>query len=136
MNREIAVGLLDQLHEAQNDFYSGSSGAGLERLLAPDVAWSVPGDNRITGTYRGLEEVLNYFRLRRDLTDRTLQMTRRDILVGEGDRLAALTDGAATIRGVEHCWSTVGLYLVEDHQIATCWLLALDQSAFDAIWAA
>jgi hypothetical protein len=97
--------------------------------------WTVPGDNRIAGTYRGLEDVLGYFRRRRDLADRTFQMNRRDVLVGDGDRIATLTDGFATIRNVNHRWSTVGLYDVIDQHITGCWLLPLDQHAFDAIWA-
>jgi ketosteroid isomerase-like protein len=134
MNRGTAIGLLDRLQATQNDLYAGGSDAGLQQLLAPNITWTVPGDNRIAGTYRGLEQVLDYFRRRRDLADRTFQVKRRDILVGDGDRLAALTDGLATIGGVEHRWSTVGLYDVVDRQIARCWLLPLDQSAFDAIW--
>jgi len=63
-------------------------------------------------------------------------MRRRDVLVGDGDRIAALTDGFATIRGVEHQWSTVGLYEIAGQQLAACWLLPLDQHAFDAVWAA
>jgi hypothetical protein len=31
----------------------------------------------------------------------TFRMHRRDVLAGEGDRIAALTDGAATIAGRE-----------------------------------
>jgi hypothetical protein len=96
--------------------------------------WTVPGNNRIAGSYRGLE-VLDYFRRRRDLAEETLQLTRRDVLVGDGTRIAALTDGFATIRAVDHRWSTVGLYDIPDHQITACWLLPLDQRAFDAIWA-
>jgi len=134
MNRETAVELLDRLHQAQNEFYAGGSGAALERLLAPDITWTVPGDNRIAGNYRGLEEVFDYFRLRRDLADHTFQMERRDVLVGDGDRVVALTDGVATIRGIDHRWSTVGLYDVIGRQIAACWLLPLDSGAFDAIW--
>jgi ketosteroid isomerase-like protein len=134
MNRNEAVALLDRLHTAQNEFYAGGSGAALEQLLAPSITWTVPGDNRIAGTYRGLEEVLDYFRRRRDLADRTFQVRRRDVLVGDGDRVAALADGFATIRGVDHQWSTVGLYDVLDRQITACWLLPLDQLAFDAIW--
>jgi uncharacterized protein len=136
MNRVTAINLLDRLHKAQNEFYAGGSGAALEQILAPTITWTVPGDNLIAGNYRGLEEVLGYFRRRRDLADRTFQMKRRDVLVGDGDRLAALTDGFATIRGVDHHWSTVGLYDVLDRQIAACWLLPLDQRAFDAIWSA
>ena len=136
MKRETAVRLLDRLHEAQNEFYAGGAGEGLDRVLAPDITWIVPGENRIAGTYRGLTQVLEYFRLRRELADRTFRVTRRDILVGDGNRLAALTDGTATIDGARHHWSTVGLYEVRDERIASCRLLALDQTAFDAIWGA
>jgi ketosteroid isomerase-like protein len=136
MNREVAIGLLDRLHTAQNELYAGGSGAALLQLLAPSITWTVPGDNAIAGTYRGLEDVLDYFRRRRDLAGGTFQMRRRDVLVGDGDRIAALTDGFATIAGVDHRWSTVGLYEVADQRIAACWLLSLDQRAFDAIWSA
>jgi ketosteroid isomerase-like protein len=134
MNRDAAIGLVDRLHRAQNEFYAGGSGSALEQLLASNITWTVPGDNRIAGTYRGLEEVLDYFRLRRHLADQTFQMKRRDVLVGDGDRLAVLTDGSAAIRNVDHCWSTVGLYEVVDQRIAACWLLPLDERAFDEIW--
>ena len=135
MNRDEAVDLLDRLHAAQNDFYAGGSSDELERLLAPEIVWTVPGDNAIAGTYRGIEEVLAYFRRRRDLADRTFRMQRLDVLAGEGARVAALTDGVATIAGEERRWSTVGLYDLAGGRIAACWLLALDQAAFDAIWA-
>jgi hypothetical protein len=134
MTREAAIGVLDRLHKAQNEFYAGGSSDALEQLLAREITWTVPGENRIAGSYRGLEEVLGYFRLRRDLANRTFQMRRQDVLVGDGDRIAALTDGSATIGGEDHRWSTVGLYDVVDRGIGACWLLPLDQRAFDRIW--
>ncbi len=85
--------------------------------------------------YRGLDGVFQYFARRRDLATGTFRMHRRDVLSGEGNRIAALTDGTATINGRKHEWSTVGLYEIDDHGlIAGCWPLALDQAAFDAIW--
>ena len=134
MNRDRAIALLDRLHEAQNAFYGGGSGAPLEDLLGCTVVWTVPGASPIAGTYRGVDAVFGYFRRRRDLADRTFLMHRRDVLVGEGRRIAALTDGSAMIAGVEHRWSTVGLYDVTEWQVRACWLLPLDQAAFDAIW--
>jgi len=134
MNRDAAIGLLDRLHEAQNGFYAGRCRDGLEHLLTADITWTVPGDSPIAGTYRGLDDVFGYFERRRDLANGTFRMERRDVLVGDGDRIAALTDGVATIGGAEHRWSTVGLYDVTDGRIAACWLLPLDQRAFDAIW--
>ena len=134
MDRDGAVALLDELHAAQNEFYGGGSDGLLRDLLIPEVAWTVPGDNSIAGAYHGIESVLDYFRRRRELAAGTFRMTCRDVLVGEGERLAALTDGAATIDGVQREWGTVGLYEVLDGRIAACWLLPLNSSEFDAIW--
>lgn len=135
MDRDAAVELLDRLHEAQNAFYGGGDAGPLERILVPDVVWTVPGDNAIAGAYRGREEVFAYFRRRRDIARGSFRMIRRDVLTGEGSRVAALTDGVATIGGTERTWSTVGLYDVDGGRIAACWLLPLDPDAFDAIWA-
>jgi hypothetical protein len=135
VKRGAAIDLLDRLHLAQNEFYSGGSGSSFAQILVPGITWTIPGNNAIAGTYHGLEVVLDYFRRRRDLSDRTFQLHRRDVLVGEGDRIAALVDGLATIDNVDHRWSTVGLYDVVDQRITACWLLPLDQRGFDTIWA-
>src|SRR5215211_1700024 len=74
MERDRAIEILERLHSAQNKFYAGGSGAMLKQLLTADISWTVPGNNRIAGTYRGLEEVFAYFRRRRDLADQTFQM--------------------------------------------------------------
>ena len=61
-------------------------------------------------------------------------MRASEILVGEGDHVAALTEGRATLGGVERHWWTVGLYRIRDGLIAACWLLPLDIDEFDRIW--
>jgi hypothetical protein len=35
MNRDTAIGLLDRLHKAQNEFYAGGSGAALQNRPDP-----------------------------------------------------------------------------------------------------
>ena len=135
MNRDTVIDLLDRLHKAQNEFYAGGSDAQLRRLITPDVVWTIPGSSPIAGTYHGIDEVFAYFARRRDLASGTFRMHRRDVLVGETRRVCALTDGTATLGGREHQWSTVGLYeITDDNRICACWLLALDQRAFDAVW--
>jgi len=94
----------------------------------------MPKSNTIAGDYRGVDEVMAYFARRRELAARTFRMHPGDLLTGDGDRVAVLTDGTATIGGVERRWSTVGLYRLRDGRVAACWLLALDQEAFDVIW--
>ncbi len=135
MDRDRAIALLDELHEAQNEFYAGDDGAPLRRLLTPDIAWTVPGESSIAGSYHGIDAVFDYFRRRRELAEGTFRMHRRDILVGDGDRLAALTDGTATIGGEQRHWSTVGVYdTVDERRISACRLLPFDQREFDSIW--
>jgi hypothetical protein len=44
-------------------------------------------------------------------------MHSRDVLVGDGPDIAALTDGKAIVRGQERRWSAVGLYPIRDGRI-------------------
>jgi uncharacterized protein len=134
MERSAALRLLADLHTAQNAFYAGGDDTELRLLLSPEVVWTVPGRNAIAGVHRGPLEVLLYFARRRDIASRTFQMHRRDVLVGDGDEIAALTDGEAVVGGRQRRWSTVGLYEVCDRRITRCWLLPLDPAEFDDIW--
>jgi SnoaL-like domain len=93
MNRADAVALLRRLHDAQAALYAGGEEAPVRALLTDDVHWHVPGRNAIAGDYHGIHAVLAYFRRRRDLADRTFRIHPVDVLVGDGDRIAALVDG-------------------------------------------
>lgn len=93
------------------------------------------GENAIAGDYSGIDAVLEYMARRRDLADRTFRMHPGEVLTGDGDHVAVLTDGTAVVSGVERRWSTVGLYRLSIERIAACWLLPLDPVAFDEIWA-
>jgi uncharacterized protein len=122
------------LHRAQNEFYAGGSDGALRQVLAPNVSWLIPGRNPIAGSYNGLSEVLDYFGGRRQLAAETFQLRRLDVLTGDGDRIAALTDGSAELVGERQDWSTVGLYEVAARRASACWLLPLDPAIFDTIW--
>jgi catechol 2,3-dioxygenase-like lactoylglutathione lyase family enzyme/ketosteroid isomerase-like protein len=136
MDRVAAEALLDRLHRAQNAMYADGEVAPVRSLLTRDVEWTVPGANAISGRYRGIDEVLSYFRRWRGLANATLRLYPKELLVGAGEHVGALTDGSAIIGGVAHRWSTVGLYRVRDGRIAACRLLPLDQTAFDRVWTA
>jgi ketosteroid isomerase-like protein len=134
VDREEALELVARLHGAQNSFYSGAGEGELRTLLAPDITWHVPGRNLIAGTYRGHDEVIGYFTRRRGLAASTFQITRRDVLTGEGNMIAVLADGAATLAGTARRWSTVGLYRIAAGRVAECWLMPTDPGLFDQIW--
>jgi ketosteroid isomerase-like protein len=135
MDRATAEEVLASLHAAQGEFYAGGGDAALRDVLSEDIEWHVPGENAIAGDYHGLEAVFAYFTRRRDFAGRTFRMHPRDVLTGDGDNVAVLTDGTATIGGAERHWSTVGLYRIARGRVTACWLLPLDPAGFDAIWA-
>lgn len=134
MDRTDAGALLARLHEAQNRLYQGGGPSELHEILAADIAWHVPGANAIAGDYQGYDEVIAYMLRRRELAKGTMRMRARELLVGDKDHVASRTDGTATIGGIEHRWSTVGLYRITPSRILECWLLPLDAAAFDAVW--
>jgi ketosteroid isomerase-like protein len=78
MKRDLALTLLDRLHDAQTAFHSGGSADELRAQLDERVVWRVPGDNAIAGTYSGIDEVLAYFERRRELAAGTFRMERRE----------------------------------------------------------
>ena len=133
MDRPEALALIDRLHAALGGFYAGGDSEPVRALLSEEVEWHVPGRSAIAGDYHGVDAVLDYFAQRRDLAQRTLRMHPGETLIG-GEHIAVLTDGTATIGGVEHRWSTLGLYRIRGARIAACWLLPLDPVAFDAVW--
>ena len=132
--RDRAIAVLRHLHAAQTELYSGGDDSAVRAVLTDDIEWHVPGDNAIAGDYHGIDEVLDYFARRRDLAAGTLRLHPGEVLTGDGNHVAALTDGTATIDGREHRWSTVGLYRLRGHSVCACWLLPLDPAAFDAVW--
>ncbi len=135
MQRSTAIERLQRLHDVQGAFYAGGPEEPLRALLAEDVTWHVPGENAIAGTYAGREQVMAYFARRRDLARRTLRLHPGEVLTGDGDHVAVLTDGTAVVDGREARWSTVGLYRFDGDRVSACWLLPLDPAAFDAVWA-
>jgi hypothetical protein len=84
--------------------------------------------------YIGVAEVLDYMERRRRLAACTLRLVRRDVLVGRGQRIAAVTDVVALRSDKVHTWGTAGLYEVADGRIRRCWMLPLDAADSDAIW--
>jgi ketosteroid isomerase-like protein len=136
VKRDEAAELLRRLHEAQGTLYAGGPPDAVRALLTDDVVWSVPGQNAIAGVYEGSDATMKYFARRRDLASRTFKMHPGDVLVGDGPRVAVLTEGTAVIDGQERRWSTVGLYEFRDGRVSACWLLPLNPQEFDAIWSA
>lgn len=105
----------------------------LAEVFAEDVVWHVPGKNAIAGDYRGIEEVTQYVRRRRELAGGTLQITVHDMLANH-DYGLVVASGRATRGGKAYAWRAHGLYRFRNGRIAECWVLPENQYEFDRIW--
>jgi ribosomal-protein-alanine N-acetyltransferase len=131
-----AAQVVNAFYIIQRRFYAGEPvEEELAECLTADVGWHVPGRNLIAGDYRGRDEVLAYFRRRRDLADRSFVVTPRGTLAN-ATRVVHLADGEAVLGGETRRWRTVGIFEVAQRRIGECWLVPFDQYAFDEIWAA
>jgi [ribosomal protein S5]-alanine N-acetyltransferase len=134
-SRLSAAQVVDAFYAIQRRFYAGEPvEKELAEFLAADIAWHVPGHNVIAGDYRGRDQVLAYFRRRRDLADRSFVVTPRGA-VADGTRVVRFADGEAILGGETRRWRTVGILEVAQQRIRECWLVPFDQYAFDEIWA-
>ena len=126
--------LVERFYAVQGRFYAGENvGADLRGLLTEDVVWHVPGRSAIAGEYRGLEQVLRYFAVRREITDNSFRITSRGVLA-DADRVVHFADGEAAVGGELRRWRTAGIFNISNGLIAECWLLPFDQYQFDQIW--
>ena len=60
---------------------------GAMKVLADDIAWIVPGESTISGTYRGKDEVARFLMT---LADRSFR-TEPQHFIAEGDHVVVLT---------------------------------------------
>jgi len=125
--------LIRDFHDAQNRFYAGGDQEHVRAMLAEDVVWHVPGRNALAGHYRGRDEVLRYFVVRRNLAHATFRIVVRGVLA-DGERGVIFAGGQVQRDGETATWETVGVFRIADGKIAECWVLPYDQYRFDEIW--
>lgn len=87
-----------KLHRRQGKMYAGGPVDPVVKLLPPDIVWHVLGSSAISGSHRGLAQVIDYFERRRSLANATMQMRPGEVIF-EGDALAQFVMGSAVLGG-------------------------------------
>jgi len=125
--------LIRDFHAAQNRFYAGGDQEPVRAMLAPDVAWHVPGRSALAGDYVGRDQVLRYFAGRRELAHATFRIAVRRVLADD-ERAVIFASGQLERDGETFAWEIAGVFRIAAGTIAECWVLPYDQYAFDEIW--
>ena len=123
------VALLRRGYEA---FAKGDM-ATLTELWSEDAVWHVPGNNLISGEYRGRDTVFALFGQIAQLTGGTYQVKLHDALAND-EHAVALARATGSRQGKQIDFLDVAVYHVSDGKIAEAWSFTDDQRAEDEFW--
>ncbi|MCC9312448.1 nuclear transport factor 2 family protein [Kitasatospora sp. RB6PN24] len=79
--QELAVKVTVARVRAAYAALDGGDRAAVEQYWDQDVSWSVPGDNPLSGTYRGLDAFLGYVRDRQERTGGSFRSEEEQIMI-------------------------------------------------------
>jgi ketosteroid isomerase-like protein len=103
-------------------------------LLAEDVVFHVPGTGVNAGDHHGRDGVLAFFAQAARLTDGTLRIEVRDVLLGDAYAAAVATYRATRPDRAPLENNLVHLMRFEDGRIAESWFHSRNQYEVDEFW--
>lgn len=120
--------------EAWISAYSGDDREAMAESLAENAVWHVGGTHRLSGDYRGRDEILGYFDTVRHETRDTMRLEPLEVLANERHGAAFLRVTAERQgRRLEVVVADAFLFDA-DARIEEFWAHATDQTAIDEFW--
>jgi uncharacterized protein len=101
--------------------------------LSPDIVWHIPGENALSGDYRGHDEVMAFFGKLATETGGTFQLTVEDLLASD-EHVVALCHQNLSRSGQTLDGDIVHVWRVADGKAAEFWGMPYDAVATDAFW--
>ena len=108
--------------------------AALGSLIAPDIVWHQPGQNRFSGTHRGLPAVVNMIGSMMEASGGTFAITRAVRFMVNGDWVAIEIEFTGQRDGMKLAQPGIDLLRIENGQVVEARLFSSDQDAEDAFW--
>ena len=102
-------------------------------LMSDNIVWHAPGNNPLSGTYKGKEEVFGFFGKIAELSDGPMEMDIHDILAND-DHVVALLSVTAT-RGDKRLEGRAAHIMhLSNGQMTEFWNYPEDPAAGDEFW--
>jgi ketosteroid isomerase-like protein len=103
------------------------------KLVAEDAALHVPGKNRISGEYQGIEGVRKFWTSQIALTSGTFTGKVVSVLQGDG-HLVLILQLDASRDGETYSWRRVNHYHIVEGRIIEGWVYESNQDVADAVF--
>lgn len=91
------------------------------RYLADDIVYHVGGRHPLAGDYRGIDNVVDFFKRRAQRTKGTFRITPHDLLANDTHGVA-LSEASAERDGETYSWKVITVYHVADGKVTECWI--------------
>jgi ketosteroid isomerase-like protein len=101
--------------------------------MSDDIVWHAPGNNPLSGTYRGKQEVFGLFAKIAATTDGPMQMSIHDILAND-DHVVALLKVTASRADRRLEGRAVHIMHMTNGQLTEFWNFPEDPAAGDEFW--
>jgi ketosteroid isomerase-like protein len=112
---------------ARQDFNAGRA------YFDPDVIYIVPGNNKLSGVFKGPDKVMGYFGKLMELTSGTYKITKQKWLVND-TKVALVTDNYAEINSKTHTWNEVIVFEIINEKKHAIEMFQDDQAALDEFY--
>jgi ketosteroid isomerase-like protein len=102
-------------------------------LFAPDIVWHVPGNNQLSGDYKGADATINSFIRNFELSDGTFKVELHDILAND-EHAVALATASGQREGKTLDDRYVHVVHIKDGTLTESWIFDEKQGEVDAFW--
>jgi ketosteroid isomerase-like protein len=121
---------------AQKYIHAVQSGdqAALGALLAPDIVWHQPGNNRFSGTHQGVQAVGGMIGAMMEVSKGTFAITRANRFMGNGPWVTVEIEFEGQRDGLRMSQQGIDLLRIEEGRIVEARLFSSDPAQEDAFW--
>jgi ketosteroid isomerase-like protein len=120
------------VREGFQAFATGDMG-WLNQHLADDIVWHVGGRSKLSGEYKGKEEVLNLFGRQAQIFSGAPDLELHEVLANDEHAIAIGTARAQDPDGGTVEWKFANVFHVKDGKATEVWGLADETSETDAL---
>ena len=103
-------------------------------LVAKDIVWNQPGENKFSGQHNGSEAVFALIGGIMEVSGGSFKIDTVHAAMGNGSKVATTVKFSGQSDGALMSMNGVDILTIKDGQIVEAWLYSEDQAAEDAFW--
>lgn len=104
------------------------------QVFADDIVWHVPGNNPLSGTYKGKEEVFGFLAKLGELSGGSFKLDVHDVVGNDEHVVALVRISGSRPDGRTLEMPVAQVFHVRDGKVVEFWGMAEDQAKADAFW--